>query len=211
MKSDDTWVHYPLPRPQAAVRLFCFPYAGAGARAYGAFAQKLPARIEVAELRLPASERMDTLIARLADAVAPHLTKPCAFFGHSMGAHIAFELARHLSEAGMAGPDRLLVSGCPAPHRERTDERPLPGDLGLLRADLTLAQTYEYRPGPPLAVPIHAFHGSEDPIAGNEQMAEWVTLTNRYFTIVELTGDHFFINSRRAQPQLLAGITTAIG
>lgn len=212
--SDDTWVQYPVPRPEASARLFCFPYAGAGEPAYREFAEELPARIEVAAVRLPApADRMDVLVTELAEALGPHLTKPFAFFGHSMGAHVAFELARHLAQEGLAGPDRLLVSGCPAPHAPRGDERDhlLPDDLdtGLLRADLILAQTYEYRPGPPLQVPIHAFLGSDDPIAGNEQMTEWVRHTNRYFTIVELTGDHFFINSRR--PQLLSGIAAAIG
>jgi medium-chain acyl-[acyl-carrier-protein] hydrolase len=207
--SDNAWVHYPLPRPHAATRLFCFPYAGATDQAYREFARELPDRIEVAELRLPSVHRMDMMIDLLADALCAHLNKPCAFFGHSMGAHIAFELARHLVAAELPGPERLLVSGCPAPQEQRGDRRRLPPNLNRLRADLLMAQTYEYQPGPPLDMPIHAFHGSADPIAGNEQMAEWVTLTTRYFTITELNGDHFFVNS--GLQQLVAGITTAIG
>jgi medium-chain acyl-[acyl-carrier-protein] hydrolase len=232
--SDNAWVHYAVPRPDAAVRLFCFPYAGAGTHAFREFARELPERIEVAALRLPgrcagagepAVTRIDSVVERLAEAVVPHLTKPSVFFGHSMGAHLAFELARHLAGTGRPGPDRLLVSGCPAPHEKQAGEpgQALPEEmftraegselrevaLDSLRADLTLAQSYEYLPGPPLNVPIHAFHGHEDPIAGGPQMAEWVTHTNRYFTILGLAGDHFFIHSRRSQ--LLAGIAAAIG
>jgi surfactin synthase thioesterase subunit len=226
MMAAQTLVHFPQPRPNAAVRLFCFPYAGAGVQTYQEFARELPERVEVAGVRLPDQARhMPGLVDCLAGAVTPHLALPAAFFGHSMGAHIAFELARELARRGVAAPQRLLVSGCPAPRPAAADLDPagepggrehdaecgpeLPADLTALRADLTVAQTHEYRPGPPLPIPVHAFLGTEDPIAGNEQMIAWLAQTTRYFTIIRLGGDHFFVNSQRAA--LLSAVATAIG
>lgn len=209
MIAEDSLVHFPHPRPRATVRLFCFPYTGAGVRTYQEFARQLPERIEVAGVRLPVGcARMPELVHRLAGAVAPRLDLPSAFFGHGMGAHIAFELARTLARRGI-GPDRLLVSGCPAPRNGAGEPEELPADLSAIRSDLTVAQTHRCGPVAPLTIPIHAFLGVDDPIAGNEQMAEWLTRTTRYATIVRLAGDHFFINSERAR--LLSAIATAIG
>ncbi|MEU8380852.1 thioesterase domain-containing protein, partial [Streptosporangium sp. NPDC048865] len=88
-------VSFPAPRPRAAIRLFCLPYAGGGSVEYQQWADLLPEAVEVVPVHLPGRERrfreaphtaMDGLVAELAGALAPHLGRPYALFGYSMGA-----------------------------------------------------------------------------------------------------------------------------
>ncbi|TRV72002.1 thioesterase [Streptomyces sp. 130] len=114
-------------RPDAAVRLFCFPYAGGGSSIFRGWHSRLDERIEVCPVLLPGREeryseaaytRADALVPALAEHLAPHFDIPFAFFGHSMGGQIAFALACHLAESGGPTPGRLFLSGCaPQPSR----------------------------------------------------------------------------------------------
>jgi medium-chain acyl-[acyl-carrier-protein] hydrolase len=126
MKSDPTqgWLYLPGPNPQAALRLFCFPYAGSGATVFRRWPASLPAGVEVCGVRLPGREgrlrepafdRLAPLVEALAAALPPALDRPFAFFGHSMGALVAFELAHRLRRDGRPGPRHLFVSGRTAP------------------------------------------------------------------------------------------------
>ena len=116
---------YLRPNPEAELRLFCFPYAGAGASIYRTWPQKLPPIVEVRAVELPGRgtrlrERpflgLLPLVEHLGEALEPYLDKPFVFFGHSMGALIGFELARLLRREGKSLPLHLLVSGHRAPH-----------------------------------------------------------------------------------------------
>src|ERR1700677_5026076 len=116
-------VRYPAPGIPA-LRLFCFPYAGAGASVYRAWAAGLPG-FEVCAVQLPGREdryceppipRMDYLIDALTDGLRTSLDSPFAVFGHSMGAIVALEFCRGLRRAGLPAPKRLFVSGHGAPH-----------------------------------------------------------------------------------------------
>ena len=118
------WITCPSPRPRAAVRLFCLPFAGGGASAYRLWAAGLPASIEVCPIQPPGREERYaepafTSITALSRAIAgelePYLDKPFAIFGHSMGALVAFETARALRRAGAPAPAALLPSAYPAP------------------------------------------------------------------------------------------------
>jgi len=229
----DGWVGYPVPRPAAAVRLFCLPYAGGGASAFQDWPAGLPGVVEVAAVHLPGREgrfaeppidRMGVLVEVLADALPPHLDRPFAFFGHSMGARVGFELARELRRRGARGPVRLFVSGCRAP--QLPPDPPtfdLPDDqlvarlrelggtppevfaqpelvellLPTVRADLTAVETVRFSPGPPLDCPIRAFGGSHDPEATPEETAAWEAQTRAGFTLQVLPGDHFFLHDQR--------------
>src|SRR5438552_7109196 len=120
----DSWLACLKPRPHAAVRLFCFPYAGGGASAFRCWPDALPASIEVCPVQLPGREtrfreppytRLAPLAEALGHALRPFLDRPFAFFGHSMGALVAFELTRWLRRAGGPQPAHLFVSACAAP------------------------------------------------------------------------------------------------
>src|SRR2546423_15412499 len=101
----DRWLPSVRPRPGAEVRLFCFPYAGGGASVFRAWADSLPSSVEVRPVQLPGREtrfrepaftRLPPLVEALAESLRPYLDRPFAFFGHSLGALVAFELARRL-------------------------------------------------------------------------------------------------------------------
>lgn len=119
------WLSRFAPRPAARMRLFCFSYAGGGAAVFRPWALTMPADVEVAAVLLPGRESrlreppmrsMSELLAALIPALEPQLDRPFAFFGHSMGSLVAFEVARALQRRGGPAPRRLLVSGRRAPH-----------------------------------------------------------------------------------------------
>ncbi|RPI74026.1 MAG: putative thioesterase, partial [Desulfobacteraceae bacterium] len=99
------WFFIPQPQPAAALRLFCFPFAGGGSVIYYNWPEFFNPKIEIVALRLPGREtrftekpfvRMSQLISSLLPALHPLLNKPFAIFGHSMGARIGFDLIRAL-------------------------------------------------------------------------------------------------------------------
>jgi medium-chain acyl-[acyl-carrier-protein] hydrolase len=236
------WVTYPRPNPSARLRLFCFPYAGGGASVFYSWAEGLPSEVELCPIQLPGREsrlseppfiRLPPLVQTLALAIGPHLDKPFAFFGHSMGATIAFELARRLREQGGPTPLCLIVSGGQAPHLPDpappihylpeeefiTELRRLNGTpdavlrhaellqlfLPLLRADLAMYETYEYVAGEPLECPVFAFGGYEDQLVDWKDLASWQEQTSGSFALHMFSGDHFFLRS--AQKDLLQTIS----
>ncbi len=228
-------------RPErGSVRLFCFPYSGAGASAFAAWAGGLPAGVEVCPVQLPGRETrlsepalrsMRELIPALARALTPFLDGPFAFFGHSLGALVAFELARALQPAGLA-PVRLFASAHRAPHRAGGGEvhratdaklaqklRELNGTpaqvlecaelrallFPVVRADFELCETYAYEPGPPLSCPISALGGLSDPGVDAAGLAQWRHHSVAPVEVRQFAGDHFFIAaSRRAVLELVA-------
>jgi len=120
----ESWITYPRPNPEASLRLFCFPYAGGGTTIFRAWPQGMPDDVEVAPVQLPGREgrlrepsftQINPLVRALADALRPHLDREFAFFGHSMGAIISFELARELRRRRGPAPAHLFVSGRAAP------------------------------------------------------------------------------------------------
>jgi medium-chain acyl-[acyl-carrier-protein] hydrolase len=152
--------------------------------------------------------------------------KPFAFFGHSLGALLGFEMARLLRRKGGPRPLCLLVSGCRAPHvpdtRAPIHELPEPEFLEelrhlngsppealehaelmqmllpCLRADFETYATYVYEHEPPLDCPIHAFGGQNDVEVPPEALAAWGEQTGAAFSLRLLPGDHFFVNTARS-------------
>jgi acyl transferase domain-containing protein/surfactin synthase thioesterase subunit len=123
-QSAHVWITRPHPRPAARLRLFCFPYAGAGASVFRPWSEMLPAEIEVCPIQLPGREarfgeppltRLAILIQTLVPLIRADLETPFALFGHSLGGLICFELARELRKQNLPSPVQLLVSGCRAP------------------------------------------------------------------------------------------------
>jgi len=110
----------PMPSESAGMRLFCFPYAGGGASVYSSWLERLPPDVELCLVQLPGRENriedppffdMESLIVALGDELKPLLDRPFAFFGHSLGALISFELASWLGSRNEPSPVHLFVSG----------------------------------------------------------------------------------------------------
>lgn len=225
----------PKPNPQAGLRLFCFPYAGGRASIFRTWPDSLPMTIEVCSVELPGRAsrlneppftRLLPLVQALADALSPHLYKPFAFFGHSLGALVSFELARQLRAQGAPAPVHLFVSGVGAPHIRNPDSavhglpepqlkdklRRLNGTptavlehaelmqimLPILRADFAIYETYAYADEPPLGCPISVFGGVQDRAVSRERLEAWRDQTSTSFSLRMLPGDHFFIHTAQS-------------
>jgi medium-chain acyl-[acyl-carrier-protein] hydrolase len=226
------WVTRSRPDPQARIRLFCFPYAGGAASLFKSWANDMPAKIEVCPLQLPGREnriqetpfvRVPALISAVATVLRSALERqpgPFALFGHSMGALIAFELARYLCAQGQP-PAYLFVSGMRAPQRYMTGYpvHTLPDDMFIqilremhgtpeeilqntelmqillptLHADFELCYSYVYHPGPALPCAITAFGGTQDVAVSEEDLQAWSEQTSQHFRSSLLPGDHFFL------------------
>jgi medium-chain acyl-[acyl-carrier-protein] hydrolase len=119
------WITCPKPKPQARLRLFCFPYAGGGASIFHPWSKLLPPEIELCSIQLPGREsrlketlftQLLPLVESLSEALQPYLDKPFAFFGHSLGTLICFETARYLRRTYSLEPVHLFVAGRRPPH-----------------------------------------------------------------------------------------------
>lgn len=232
------WFRRSYARERAELRLFCFPYAGGTANVYRDWEQYLLPTIEVLpaqlpgrgpRLREPSFVSLPDLVKALTTAITPLLDRPFAFFGHSMGAVIAFELARSVRQALACEPEVLCVSARRAPQvpndeppsynlannefiaeLQRIDGTPrevlqhtelMELVVPVLRADFQLIQTYQYEAGAPLACPIAAYGGLEDNEVPRELLSMWRGQTTSGFALHMLPGDHFFLRS--AQTLLL--------
>lgn len=233
------WLHINQPRPQARLRLFCFPYAGGAASIYRTWPQYLPNTIEVCAVQLPGRENrfreglytnLVELVRMLRLNLLPYLDKPFALFGHSMGALLAYEFAQQLQQHGHR-PTHIVVSGRRAPtlpepesllHTLASDdeflaelqrrynnvpvmvrEDPEMRDLfaPLLRADLTLVETYTCTTFTPLRCPLIACGGTSDPRVSLAELQAWQTLTQADFALHRFLGAHFYLNEQ-VQPLL---------
>lgn len=220
---------------QRPFRLYCFAYAGGSAAAYRSWQAELDPRIELTAVQLPGrAERMceapiaslPELIGELARELRRDEGVPFAFFGHSVGALIAYELARHCQRHRLPLPCHLFVSGTSAP-RYRDPARGLhllpdaelidvlkgyngtPPDilqhrelmelvLPAIRADFALSENYRHDPAPLLDVPVTVLAGREDDYSGAEQVDGWQEATSRSCRIHWFDGDHFFLHAERA-------------
>lgn len=227
------WLWTPVPRPRAATQLFCLPYAGGGASAYRMWPDALGADIEVHAVRLPGREdrireRPEVDPAALATAIAARADRPYVLFGHSMGARLCFEVARHLRERGEALPERLYVSACRPPDLDLagpldglsrlSDEElverltvygGLPSAIAAepdllklflpaLRADFRWLDEYRYQEGPALPLAIVGFAGARDHAVPAGRMGGWRRHTTEGFRLHTLGGDHFFLHENLA-------------
>ena len=222
-------------RVSGGVPLFCFPHAGGAASYFHPWSASLAPGIEVLAVQYPgredrAAEPCATSIGDLADrlhaALGPSLPGTFAFFGHSMGAILAFEVARRIAREQGRGPAHLFVSGRPAPPRHRnrdlhragtpafiaelrslggTDPRILQDSevleliLPMMRADYKASETYRFEPGPPLSCDITAMAGDRDWLNTIEDAAAWSTHTTGAFDLQVYPGGHFYLDGCRAR------------
>lgn len=230
---------FTIPQSERArIRLFCFPYAGGGSLTFRTWANDLGPPVAVCPAHLPGRERRLSeapfthtrpLVEAVAEAILTYLDMPFAFFGHSMGAIISFELARHLRRHSYPMPSHIFVSGRRAPQLKVKESatynlpenqfaeelRRLNGTprevlenaelmqlvIPLLRADFEVCQNYQYTDETPLDCPISAFGGLQDQEVSSAMVEAWQEQTNGSFRMWMLPGDHFFVNS--TQPHLL--------
>src|ERR1043165_214700 len=233
-RADTPWLTKPKPGARPRIRLFCFPYAGGAALIFRQWPELLSPAIEVRAVHLPGRgarlseppfEDVQSLVDAFLPVMAEHLDEPFAFFGHSMGGAIAFELSRRLFGTLDVEPRHLFISGRRAPHLPNV-ERPIynlpepefkeelrrlngtpaevldhPELMGMLipilRADFTLSQTYKCESRPSLSCPLTVFGGADDRHDDPTGLEAWREHTIDPFSRRMFDGDHFFINTAR--------------
>jgi len=175
-------------------------------------------------LREPLQTCWSDLLVAIFPQIASAATRPFAFFGHSLGGLVAFEMARYCRRRCCPGPACLFISGCSGPRdQSRKDLHLLADDalievlrefngtppeilanrelmeilLPVIRGDLILAETYQYDSADILDVPIKVLAGSRDPDIAMEQVKGWENETTNGCEIKCFEGDHFFIQTQQ--------------
>jgi medium-chain acyl-[acyl-carrier-protein] hydrolase len=243
-----SWLMRPTHRSSPALRLFCVPFAGVGPSAFRGWSQRLPTAVEALYVHLPGRESrlretsvpdVQGLAKGITDAIAPFSDQPFALFGHSLGAIVAFEVARTLRCRALPAPVRLFASACRAPHLpypfpplHRLDEDELlrhvneryegsvPTEvfenaelralvLPALRADFAALETYQHGAQRPLECPITVFGGRHDRTVAKGALEGWSVHTSREFRLRLVEGGHFYLQS--ARQQLIDEISEDVG
>lgn len=227
--------HKRSPDRTPGLTLFAFSYAGRGASLYFPWRAALPDWIDLVAVQLPGREgriaepaldRLETAVAALVTEITPLLDRPYAFFGHSMGALLCYELACALARKQAPPPVALALSGRRAP--TTTDDDPLlhvmPDDdfiatmrtrydgipqavldepallrlaLPTLRRDIELIETHVPYAHPPLRAPFVLYGGENDPQTPVASLAAWRPLTTRDAPLKQFPGGHFYLQSQQ--------------
>jgi pyochelin biosynthesis protein PchC len=232
--SGSQWIRQFHRRPHHQYRLVCFPHAGGSASYYFPVSRMARPDIEVLALQYPGRqdrrhEKPVDDVGELADGVSGALLNwldhPFAFFGHSMGAIVAFEVARRLQRMGHAPPVILFASARRAPSRHRHEDVHLRDDAGLIaelrrlggtdprvladaellatilpmtRSDYRAIETYRCLPGEPLSCPITVLVGDRDPQVTIAEASAWADQTTDRFELKVLPGGHFYLEQQAA-------------
>lgn len=221
-------------------KLVCFPFAGAGASLFRPWVSQLNDHLDVIAVQLPGREQrfLDTpfsSVEETIDSLTPeivpllHGAEGITLFGHSMGAMLAFELARRLNRKQGIADCRLVVSGSPSPTRPRMDEATGLGEsefleqverfagyrhealadselrqilLPVLRADVEMHERYFPHLSTPVAIPIICVRGTDDTLVGIEEALAWQEVTTMPLNYVEVPGGHMYVVS--PPPQLFS-------
>lgn len=227
----DCQMGHSVRRPSVGVpKLFCFPFAGGNSRSLRKLGARLPNWLDVHYVELPGRGSrsdeglitdMDQMVESIADELAPICTGSFAFYGHSMGAILAYRTARILGERYELNPRLLIVSGARAPHLPRptdalhtlpdaqlvsrlermggTEAEVLCHDeirdivLKVIRADFKMMNESSSLTVSPLPCSILALGGNHDSFADQEGVEGWRFQTNSEFRCHLFDGGHFFI------------------
>jgi medium-chain acyl-[acyl-carrier-protein] hydrolase len=229
------WLFLPKQTPYAKLKLICFPYAGGSARSFSEWQAMLPNDVEQIIIQMPGRgsrfseptiDCMDTLTDTIIKELTPHLDCPFIFYGHSLGARVAFEIQRKMALLSMQQPEHFIASGSAFPGKDRSDDitHSLDDDafkaklaslngtppavleheelmmlfMPVLRADFKLADTYQYEGNQQFSADLSVFIGETDEITKEEQHAWKNYFTGAYDSQV-FNGDHFFIDSHNQQ------------
>jgi surfactin synthase thioesterase subunit len=210
--------------------LVCLPFAGGGAGFYRGWRSLPDEALRIVPVQLPGREELfieepyhDVIeAARALASRVVDLTRgtPVAVFGHSLGAVLAFELARELENSADCDLQHVFVSGSPGPWSGRADRATgLPDDefvarverfagyqhealadpdlrdllLPLIRADVEMHENYKPCSDQPLRTPVTTLRGTDDTLVSADQAGEWRGATTGAFGSVELPGGHMYL------------------
>ncbi|HEV2636987.1 MAG TPA: alpha/beta fold hydrolase [Actinocrinis sp.] len=235
MDDEKNWFRRLRPAAGAEHRLVCFPHAGGAATYFTPIARALAPQVDVVAVQYPGRqdrrnepgiEDIGVLADRIYEIMRTWTSRPLALFGHSMGAVIAFEVARRLRRDNPTQALHLFASGRRAPHLYREESVHLRDDAGIaaevrslggtesqllqdpevlemilpaLRSDYRAVETYRYRPGGPPPCPITVLTGDQDPHTTIEEAREWDEHAQDPFELRVFSGGHFFLAGNAAE------------
>lgn len=221
------------------IRIFCFHHAGGCASFFNEWSDSFSDKYLIVPVQLPGREgrfsealihSLESLVDLLWQEIRPHLQQPYIFFGHSMGARIAYELAKRSASVGVSEPECLIVSGTRAPQFLIDKvEHSLPDDelilslgkrggtadeilahselmnllLPVIRADYELIEKAPMdRKRRTLSCPILAYGGLSDEGVKVGHLEGWKEKTSGMFKIKRFTGGHFYLNASKNELHL---------
>lgn len=232
--SNNRWLTLFDTHKQTDARLFCFPYAGAGSLIFKKWSVLFP--FEIASVLLPGREHrlhdkpilnIKLIAKKVVQHLKRYLDKPYAFYGHSMGGLVMYEVLIELKQQGLPLPFYLFPSGVVAPHLysipnyhaysdeqllellnriDNTASQVLFKDnefkkalLPIIRMDFRIAAAYPKQRSAiqSLGIPILAMLGSNDDFASEVGIHEWQRYTTTSFEVAKYSGNHYFIESQR--------------
>ena len=227
-----------------ARKLYAFTYAGGSAASFSSWPSALPISFQLCAAEYPGrgirfSEPNSTSIQKMARDFVDEMAKsivPNALFGHSLGALVAFEVARELQNRKLPAPLHLFVSGCNSPHLERQNQTNLhqladqqlkdalleyngtPAHLfnnhemmsiflPIIRKDISIAENYEFIEAQPLTTPITICVAKNDPYIDKKNIDQWSLHTRASLKVEWFDGDHFYIHSELKKLTRLIALT----
>jgi pyochelin biosynthetic protein PchC len=233
------WIRRFHPAPRAGARLVCLPHAGGSASYYVPVARALAPGVDVLSMQYPGRQdrrgepcidSIPVLADEITAVLADHTDRPLALFGHSMGATLAFEVARRLQAAGVS-PTHVFVSGRRAPCTRRVEIVHLQSDATLvdevralagtdtsllddadvltmvlpaLRGDYRAIETYAPN-NATIDAPIVALVGADDPKVSHAEVSRWSEHTTGEFELYQYPGGHFYLNEQAGAVIALIG------
>lgn len=184
-------------------RWFCFPYGSSGSNVFRDWDKLVGNDVEIVALKLPGrGNRMQenpfsdwtSLLDTLENVFLPLLDKPFVFYGHGLGAAIAFDLVKRFQEKNIKLPLKLIISGihCPHQNNDRLLREP------ALSSELLLAECWRGTTVEQINVPIMACAALSDQFVSVKEMLDWEKYTTVKFSFYEFQGDHYFIHKNQS-------------
>ncbi|GAA2944045.1 MULTISPECIES: thioesterase domain-containing protein [Streptomycetaceae] len=196
-----------------------FPQAGAGCLRLRSTASALPSGLNLLGVQMPGREdrlndspanSLSEVVARIgAELRDPALHRPLVLLGVSLGALIAYEVARKLEPEG-AGPRSLVVAAARSPeywrsfpaadppsaeltallHPSVRDSGTARYALATLRSDVRLMAGYQVPSTPLTSTSLRSVSGSRDDVATTAQMSGWRDRSTHYQGHQVISADH---------------------
>ena len=226
------WIWTPKPNEKAPLVVYCFHHAGGAAQTFRLWSDEFSELAEIRAVQLPgrADRSREACIRNLSELTkflgeqifSTPQNRAFAFFGHSLGALIAYDLIIHLRNENVRLPIALGVASRLAPQIKTFKESiyqldddaflaaltqrygPSPGQeyledpdiramfVPMMKADMQLFDSFEFTQGPALDIPIFAAFGSDDPSMQEVHMKAWGAHTTKKFCLENQSGGHFF-------------------
>ncbi len=233
--TQETWLRRFQSSTPGALTLVCLPHAGGSAPYFLPLARALAPAVDVVSVQYPGrqdrrkeppADSLHVLADQIFDVLDAKSGTPLVLFGHSMGAVLAYEIARRLERETDDVPLGIIASGRRSPSRHRDENVHLSDDAGIiaemrelsgtdpgilddeelmqivmpaLRADYRAVETYRHQPGTPLRAPISVLTGASDPRVSAEEARAWEEVTTGAFSLRTFPGGHFYLNSRHQE------------